>query len=182
MYAFDEVDMKILQKLQIEGRKSNAELAREIHLSESACYRRVDALEQRGVILGYHAHIDPQKVGLSVIAFVNVTLDRKRTKEVYQFEEKMREFPEVLDCLEMSGKADYLLKVVVATIPDFRDFLMEKLMQRDEVSSVESSFVLQVVKSNNALPIRIPSDDQTEAKAKATSKITTRKAARRISR
>jgi Lrp/AsnC family transcriptional regulator, leucine-responsive regulatory protein len=160
-FTLDTFDVQILRELQEHGRMSSQKLADKLGLSPTPCWRRVRALQKENVILGYHAHIDPEKVGLPVMVLVSITLEQKTRKALQDFETKVSEIPEVLECYEMSGQADYLLKVVAASIRDFREFLVETLIGGvPGISATESSFVLQVVKSNSVLPIKITPDAQ----------------------
>lgn len=143
--ALDAVDQRILRELQEDGRLSSKKLADKLNLSPTPCWRRIQALQKEKVILGYHARIDPEKVGLGVTVLVSVTLERKTRDAVQEFETKVSKIPEVLECYEMSGQADYLLKVVAASIRGFREFLIETLIGgAPGISATESSFVLQV--------------------------------------
>ena len=107
----DSFDRDLVAVLQQEGRIANVQLAERVHLSESACLRRVRTLESQGVIQGYSARVDPQKVGLSGIVFVSITLERQDQDELRVFEEAVRALPEVMDCYLMTGEFDYLLQI-----------------------------------------------------------------------
>jgi len=115
----DSHDRAILAALQHEGRIANVQLAERVHLSESACLRRVRALESAGMIQGYSARVDPQKVGLSGIVFVSITLERQDQDELQVFEDAVRAVPEVMDCYLMTGElSSNLLKNGISTCPD----------------------------------------------------------------
>ena len=125
-----------------------------MHLSESACLRRVRALEARGTIEGYSARIDPQKVGLPGIVFVSITLERQDQDELQVFEDAVRAVPEVMDCYLMTGEFDYLLRVVVADTEDFERIHSQQLTRLPGVARVHSSFALRTVQKSAVLPIR----------------------------
>jgi Lrp/AsnC family leucine-responsive transcriptional regulator len=111
-------------------------------------------MRKSGVILGYRTLIDPEKVGLGVSVFISVTLEKKTRTAVDEFEIAVKKIPEITECYEISGRADYLLRVVVRDIKEYRDFLMDRLMRIAGVRDVESSFLLETVKENCGLPIR----------------------------
>jgi len=150
----DSFDRDLVAVLQQEGRIANVQLAERVHLSESACLRRVRTLESQGVIQGYSARVDPQKVGLSGIVFVSITLERQDQDELRVFEEAVRALPEVMDCYLMTGEFDYLLRVVVADTEDFERIHSQQLTRLPGVARVHSSFALRTVQKSAALPIR----------------------------
>ena len=115
----DRYDRAIVRALQLDGRITNSQLAESVSLSESACLRRVRALEESGFIEGYTALINQQKAGCPVNVFVNITLERQEQALLHQFEEAARKVPEVMECYLMSGEYDYLLRVVLADTADF---------------------------------------------------------------
>jgi Lrp/AsnC family leucine-responsive transcriptional regulator len=115
----DRYDRSIVHVLQLDGRITNSQLAETVSLSESACLRRVRALEEAGFIEGYTALINQQKAGCPVNVFVNITLDRQEQAHLHAFEEAARKVPEVMECYLMSGEYDYLLRVVLADTADF---------------------------------------------------------------
>jgi Lrp/AsnC family leucine-responsive transcriptional regulator len=150
----DSFDRDLVAVLQQEGRIANVQLAERVHLSESACLRRVRTLESQGVIQGYSARVDPQKVGLSGIVFVSITLERQDQDELRVFEEAVRALPEVMDCYLMTGEFDYLLRVVVADTQDFERIHSQQLTRLPGVARVHSSFALRTVQKSAAPPIR----------------------------
>src|SRR5690606_33447614 len=115
----DRFDKAILQALQHEGRLPNSSLAQRVSLSESACLRRVRALEESGLIEGYAAVLNQQRAGCPVNVFVNITLDRQDEPDLRKFEDAVRRIPEVMECYLMSGEYDYLVRAVVADTADF---------------------------------------------------------------
>lgn len=149
----DDFDRRILQALQENGRITNNDLADKIGLSPSPCLRRVRQLEAAGIISGYVALVDPDKIGLSVTAFVRVRLDRQDDRHLATFEKAIAEYPEVLECYLMTGEADYQLRVLVESLAEFENFLRNRLTRIHGVSEVRSSFALRPVVYKTALPL-----------------------------
>ena len=115
----NQFDRAILRILQQEGRISNVELAERVNLSESACLRRVRVLEKSGLITGYAAVLDQQKLGLPGNVYVNITLEHSDLADLSAFEEAIQGMPEVMECYLMTGEYDYLLRLVVSNVDDF---------------------------------------------------------------
>ena len=150
----DRYDRSILQLLQKEGRISNNELAERIGLSPSPCLRRVRALEDAGLISGYHARLDAAKLELSLMALIHISMDRHTPDRFANFETRIAELPEVLECLLITGQeADYQLKVVVRDMEAFQALLLEQITRIEGVSGVHSSFVLRRVVDSTELPV-----------------------------
>jgi Lrp/AsnC family leucine-responsive transcriptional regulator len=150
----DRYDRKILDLLQKDGRLTNLELADKIGLSPSPCLRRVRALEQSGVIHGYHALLDAQKLGLTLTALVYISMDRHTPERFANFEAKVRTLPEILECLLITGQdADYQIKAVVRDMLAFQHLLLDQITRIDGVAGVHSSFVLRRVIDHTALPL-----------------------------
>ncbi|MBK1707303.1 Lrp/AsnC family transcriptional regulator [Halochromatium glycolicum] len=150
----DRYDRHILEVLQADGRISNQELADRIGLSPSPCLRRVRALEEAGIIAGYRALVDAKKLGLSLIAFVNISMDRHTPERFANFDATVSALPEVLECSLVTGRdADYQLKIIVRDMEAYQDLLLHKITRIDGVSGVHSSFVLRQVVERTALPV-----------------------------
>ena len=152
--ARDRADRLILETLQRNARITNAALAEKVHLSESACLRRVRSLEQSGLISGYSALVNQEKAGFPVNLFVNITVDRQDQKDLQAFEQAVRRIPEVMECYLMTGDYDYLLRVVVADTADFERIHSQHLTRLPSVIRVHSSFALRTVQKSFALPVR----------------------------
>jgi len=147
-------DLRILDRLQRDGRVSNQDLADAIGLSPSPCLRRVRRLEEAGMIEGYVALLDARRLGLTLMAFIQIAMDRHTPERFSGFEERVAGLPEVLECHLVTGQsADYLLKVVVEDMDAFQRFLLERLTPIDGVASVQSSFVLKSPVRTTALPL-----------------------------
>ena len=150
----DRFDRAILRALQADGRITNNELAERVNLSESACLRRVRALEKSGLIEGYTAILNQQRAGCPVDVFVNITLDRQDETDLNAFEEAVRKIPEVMECYLMTGDYDYVVRVVVADTADFERLHSRHLTRLPGVARVHSSFALRTVQKSRELPIR----------------------------
>lgn len=150
----DRYDRRILELLQREGRLSNQELAERIGLSPSPCLRRVRSLEESGLISGYRALLDAKKLGLSLMALIQISMDRHTPERFDNFEQRIRDLPEVLECLLVTGHdADYQLKVVVHDMEAYQALLLNKITRIEGVTGVHSSFVLRRVVDRTELPI-----------------------------
>lgn len=154
MVALDRTDRRILQALQLDAGISNQDLAEQVGLSPSPCSRRVKHLEEAGFIVGRVTLLDAKKLGLNLMALIQVSMDRHTPERFNNVESAVREWPEVLECLLITGQsADYQIKVVVADMEEFQTFLLNKLTQIEGVSGVHSSFVLRNVINKFALPV-----------------------------
>lgn len=153
-FDLDRTDYRILELLQREGRITNAELAERVNLSPSPCLRRLQRLEQIGVITGYAAHIDPKAVGLGLEAFVRVRLDKYDAASTADFIANVNQCDEVVACHALTGNMDYLLHVFVTNLDHFSRFLLERLLTVSGVADVNSSFVLKTVKQSRVLPTK----------------------------
>ncbi len=151
--SLDRTDLALLAILQREGRISNAELAERVSLSASACLRRVQRLEQSGVLAGYAALLDPARVGLGLQAFVRVQLSRHDAEAIADFTARINGWDEVIACHALTGDMDYLLHVAVQDLEHFSRFLLDHLLNASGVADVNSSFVLRTVKQARALPL-----------------------------
>ena len=121
--TLDALDRKILDVLQNDGRASNVEISAKVHLSAPQCFRRVRSLEERGVIRGYRAQVQPEALGLGVMAYVSLTIDGGQFGRVREIEASIRDFPQILECHTVSGDYDYLLKVVARDLKSLSQFL-----------------------------------------------------------
>lgn len=149
----DQIDRRLLAALQEDGRLPITDLAHKIGLTTSPCLRRLKILEKAGIIRGYAAQVDQEKVGLPVSVFISIKLERQREEALERFERAIRDCPEVVECYLMTGTRDYLLRVVAQDLSAYERFLKDTLTRIDGVSSIESSFALAQVKYSAALPI-----------------------------
>ncbi|ABM50773.1 putative leucine-responsive regulatory protein [Burkholderia mallei SAVP1] len=165
----DAIDRRILSILQENGRLSNQDIAERVNLSPSPCLRRIRRLEEMGVITGYVALLDPQKLGLDLLAYVSVRLEKRggvapvRGDETSAragathaelFRAAVQAWPEVVACHAMTGDMDYLLRVQVEDMAHFSRFMQEQLLHHPSVIDVKTSFSLERFKETTALPIR----------------------------
>ena len=149
----DRTDCRILELLQADGRLSNVELAEKIALSPSPCLRRLKRLENAGAIRRYVALVEPAKVGLGLLAFVRVTLEKRGRGAMDAFKRAVQDWPEVMDCYVMTGDMDYLLKILVEDLEHFSRFIMDRLLKQPGVIDAKSSFALETLKDNTALDL-----------------------------
>lgn len=155
--GLDRTDRLILNVLQRRGRISNQELAEQVSLSPSPCLRRLRRMEEQGYIRHYAAVVDPARVGIGLLAYVNVKLDKASTgsglSPADRFCREVVTWPEVIACHAMTGDLDYLLRVQVADLDAFSRFMMETLLKAPGVLDVRSSFALHTIKEHGPLPV-----------------------------
>lgn len=149
----DEIDVSILEKLQRNGRISNADLARHINLSPPATHARLKRLEQAGFIDDYISLVNRGRLGFDMLCFVNISLQMHQPEEVERFRKAIEAMPEVLECFHVTGEFDYLLKVVIRNQKDLERFLVKRLTPIPGVARIYTSLVVNEVKSTTALPL-----------------------------
>ena len=150
----DRYDRQILEHLQKDGRISNQDLSDRIGLSPSPCLRRVRALEEAGIVKGYRALLDAKALGYSLMALIYISMDMHTPERFDNFERQIRENPEVLECLMITGQdADYQIKVVVKDMDAFQELLLNRITRIQGVTGVQSSFVLRKVVDTTVLPV-----------------------------
>lgn len=151
----DRIDLKILQVLQADGRISNLKLAEAVALSPTAVLARVQRLTREGFILGYEARLDPVKLGVGMLVFVEVLLDRTTPNVFEAFKAAVQVHPQILECHMVAGGFDYLLKTRVADMQAYRDFAGTVLWQLPGVRETRTYAVMEEVKSTTRLPLRV---------------------------
>ncbi|MFN3162014.1 MAG: Lrp/AsnC family transcriptional regulator [Pseudohongiellaceae bacterium] len=150
----DKMDIRILTALQQHGAITNLELAETVGLSPSPCARRVRQLEEAGIIRGQATLLDAAKLNLKLTALIQISMDRHTPDRFEKFEEQVAQYPEVIECLLITGQsADYQLKVMVPDMEYYQQFLLNKITRIEGVSDVHSSFMLREVINNTALPL-----------------------------
>jgi DNA-binding Lrp family transcriptional regulator len=149
----DRVDRRLLELLQADARQTVAQLAEQVALSQSPCWRRVNLLEQSGLIAGYHARLDRAKLGWEVLGFVHLQLDNHSPDIAAAFEREVRALDQVLACHNLSGRYDYQLEVVGRSLDDFSHFVRERLRRLPGVREIATSFSLGEVKARRDLPV-----------------------------
>ncbi|MDM0087246.1 MULTISPECIES: Lrp/AsnC family transcriptional regulator [unclassified Variovorax] len=152
----DSMDLRILDALQRDGALSNVELARRVHLSPSPCLARVKALEAAGVIDRYVALASAQALGLGLNVFISISLRTQGKESLADFERRIAEHDEVMECYLMTGDRDYLIRVAVADMAALEKFIMEQLTPIPGIEKIRSSFALKQVRYKTALPLPAP--------------------------
>ncbi|MEY8841663.1 Lrp/AsnC family transcriptional regulator [Cribrihabitans sp. XS_ASV171] len=149
----DAIDRKIVRALQREGRMKIADLAESVGLSPTPCARRLDRLQDGGVITGYAAQVDPVKLGLPITIFISVELEQQDRRAIDAFERAILTCEEVMECYLMTGSRDILLRVVAADLAGFDAFLEQRLMQIPGIRNLRSNFALRTMVKRDALPL-----------------------------
>ncbi|MGQ0663297.1 MAG: Lrp/AsnC family transcriptional regulator [Pseudomonadota bacterium] len=149
----DRIDRRILSDLQANGRMTNVELARRAGISAPPCLRRVRALEQAGIIKGYHAVVDPAALGFAVTVFAQVGLSSQAEHDLKAFEALVNTWPQVRDCHMLAGETDFLLRIVAEDWNAYQKFLTTKLTAAPNVSHVKSALAVGTAKSLAGVPI-----------------------------
>ena len=153
MANLDETDRRLLSELQDEGRVTNVELAHRVGLTAPPCLRRVRALEEAGIIKGYHAELDGAKLGFGITVFALVSLKSQAEEALRQFEDHMRGLPEVRECHMLNGEIDFILKIVSRDLQSFQEFLTSKLTPAPNVASVKTSLTIRTAKNEPGVPL-----------------------------
>lgn len=149
----DNFDRKILEHLQRDATVPVSELAERVGLSQSTCWRRINVLEQEGVIKSRVALLDAKALGIEVTVFANIKLSAHGRRSLNEFEEAIAVFPEVVECYTMSGEMDFLIRIVARDIEAYERFLRATLLQMPSVQEVHSHIALSQVKFTTALPL-----------------------------
>jgi len=149
----DAIDIRILGELQRDGSLTNVELASRVNLSPSPCLARVKRLEKIGVISRRVTLLDARRLGLKVVVFISVSLDKQRRETLDTFERRIAALPQVMECYLMSGDADYLLRVVVPDVEALERLIIDQITRIPGVASIRSSFALKQVLYSTALPL-----------------------------
>ncbi len=149
----DRLDARILEELQKDGRRPVVELAEKIGLSGTPCARRIRQLEDRGVIQGYTAIVDPGRLGLSVQAFVQVKLERHTDENVAQFRRELEAIDEIVACYATTGEHDFLLQLIATDLEALSNIVLRKLLKIPSVRDVHSTVVLETIKRSARVPV-----------------------------
>ena len=149
----DTIDIRILNELQNDSSHSNVELAKRVHLSPSPCLMRVKALKDKGVIRNYVALADPKVLGLGLNVFISISLKEQSKEALAEFEKRISEHDEVMECYLMTGDSDYLIRVAVADMDALEKFILEQLTPIAGIEEIRSSFALKQVRYKTALPL-----------------------------
>ncbi len=149
----DKTDRKLLKYLQENSKVTNTQLAQEVGLSPAPTLERVKKLEKAGYIQSYQAKLNPRAVGLDLTALIQVALTRQLNNAINSFVEQIHEVPEIVECYQLTGDFDYLLKAMVPDIPSFEHLIAEKLGKIDEIGQMQTNVVLAKVKEAKVLPL-----------------------------
>ncbi|MDV2470480.1 Lrp/AsnC family transcriptional regulator [Acinetobacter chinensis] len=149
----DKTDAKILEILQKDSRSTTQEIADQIGMSASPCWRRIKRLEDEKLIRGYGAQLDRKKIGLGVMVFIRVSIDSHSEAEARKFEEKVAELDFVVACYSIGGDADFLLQVVSPSLDTYADFSMSVIRRLPGIKEMQSMFVLKEIKAFASFPV-----------------------------
>jgi len=149
----DTIDRTILKELQKDGRLANQDLAQRVHLSPSACLRRVKRLEESGVIAQYVALVNPKAIGKQGTSYTIINLERMTTAALDAFEAAVLASPDILDCFYVAGSNDYMIRFAYKDAEDLERFHTQVLMQLPEVARSNSMLVLRTIKKSTAFPL-----------------------------
>lgn len=148
----DSKDRQIIRALQKDGRMTNQDLAETVNLSPSPCLRRLRNLENSGAIRGFSVDVDPKAYGLPITVFVRIRLERHNEEDVRHFESRVQLIDEVLECHVLTGAMDYQLRVVVANLDAYEDFIRNRIHPIGGIASIDTSFVYSSVKNTAVFP------------------------------
>ena len=153
----DKTDLKILKLLQENSKITNLELSKKIGLSPAPTLERVKKLETTGIIKSYHAHVDPEKIGLNVQTFVLVSLAWQKPNALENFVEKIKKIPEITECYIITGDADFLLKVMCSDLRTYEKLLFKTLSQIEEIERLKTLMTMSKAKLSTVLPYQYDS-------------------------
>lgn len=149
----DKIDKSILKLLQANAKLTIKEIGQKLNLSATPIFERIKRLERSDYITAYRATISRRKIGLSLMVFCDISLNQHEASYISKFEEDIHQFSEVIECYHIGGTFDYLIKVVSKDMDDYQHFIANKLASLDNIRKVQSSFVMNEVKSTASLPI-----------------------------
>lgn len=152
-HRLDALDRAILKELQADGRITNVELARRVGISPPPCLRRVRALEEAGIIEGYHARLNARALGVEVTVFALVSLASQAEADLREFERLAASWPMVRECYMLNGEIDFILKCVARDLSEFQSFLTERLTAARNVASVRTALTIRVAKQEPLVPL-----------------------------
>ncbi|WP_461519753.1 Lrp/AsnC family transcriptional regulator [Porticoccus sp.] len=153
MSGFDETDILILKILQRDASLSAQEIAAQVNLSTTPCWRRMNRMEQTGIIRSKVALLDADKLGMQMVTFVSISLTRNDEDSLEAFEEQVRQFPEIVECYTVTGTMDYFLKIVTRDIQHFENFLRRHLARLPLIRDLHSNVAVTEIKNTTELPL-----------------------------
>ena len=151
--SFDDIDRQILAELQVDGRMTNVDLASRVGLTAPPCLRRVRALEEDGVIEGYHAALSAARLGYTITVFAMVSLKSQAESDLRAFEEHVATLEAVRECHMLNGEIDFILKIVARDLQEFQSFLTTSLTAAPNVAGVKTSLTIRRAKSLPGVPV-----------------------------
>ena len=152
-YPLDSIDRTILTSLQDDGRITNVDLARRAGLTAPPCLRRVRALEEAGIVEGYHARLNAAALGYGIMVFALVSLRSQAEEDLRAFETHMAALPQVRECHMLNGEIDFILKIVAHDLQSFQSFLTSELTTAPHVASVKTSLTIRTAKDESGIPV-----------------------------
>lgn len=153
MTEFDSIDVNILKQLQKDASLTAQEIAAKVNLSTSPCWRRINRLEQAGIIQKKVALLDSKKLGMQMVTFVSISLSRNDEDSLETFEEQVQQFPEIVECYTVTGTMDYFLKIITRDIQHFESFLRRHLAQLPLIREIHSNVAVTQIKYSTELPL-----------------------------
>jgi Lrp/AsnC family transcriptional regulator, cysteine-sensing transcriptional activator len=153
MTEFDSIDVNILKQLQKDASLTAQEIADKVNLSTSPCWRRINRLEQTGIIQKKVALLDSKKLGMQMVTFVSISLSRNDEDSLETFEEQVQQFPEIVECYTVTGTMDYFLKIITRDIQHFESFLRRHLAQLPLIREIHSNVAVTQIKYSTELPL-----------------------------
>ena len=153
MLKLDRIDRHILELMQENGRISNLELAELVGLSPSPCSRRVKALEDAGLIDTHVTLLNARQLGLTLTAYIHISMDRHTPERFENFDNAVKDLPEVLECFSVSGNADYVLRIVAPDLAAFSELMMKRVLRLPGIANIKTDIVLGKVKQTHVLPL-----------------------------
>lgn len=151
-YQLDAIDKRIIQLLQKDGKMKIKEIANLLKMTNTPVFDRIKRLEKEGFIKAYTAIVDNEKLGVQLIAFCSVTLEKHHIEYINQFVEDVKKIPEVVECYHIAGMFDYLLKIYIKDMTDYQLFITQKLSAIANIGRVQSSFVMTEIKNEPCFP------------------------------
>ncbi|MEZ4721525.1 MAG: Lrp/AsnC family transcriptional regulator [Flavobacteriales bacterium] len=149
----DQIDRKILRVLQENGRISNLDLSKEVELTPAPTLERVRKLERERVIEGYHAQVNLAKLGITIKALIQITLQRQQDVSIYKFIEAIMQIPEIVECHQVTGEFDYMLRVLTSDIEALDKLITNKISKIPEVGHIKSHIILSEIKKSRVVPM-----------------------------
>ena len=153
MENIDSIDINILKQLQKDAGLTAQEIAGKVNLSTSPCWRRINRLEEAGIIQKKVALLDSQKLGMQMVTFVSISLSKNDEKSLETFEEQVQQFPEIVECYTVTGTMDYFLKIITRDIQHFERFLRQHLAQLPLIREMHSNVAVTQIKYSTELPL-----------------------------